>query len=89
MAVPTYSNYINGLNTKEAIKDIKLIELKIQRYNTSNYKNPNSLDELSGDFPATDPWGNPYQYLNIATAKNKGKVRKDKKLNPINSDYDL
>ncbi|NJN46927.1 MAG: prepilin-type N-terminal cleavage/methylation domain-containing protein [Candidatus Competibacteraceae bacterium] len=88
LAIPTYSNYINGLRTQDAINDIHHFELIIQRYYTSNFKHPELLAELTGA-PAEDPWGNPYQYLNIATAKNKGKVRKDKKLNPINSDYDL
>jgi len=39
-----------------------------------------------------DPWGNPYQYLNLSdpTIKDiKGKARKDRNLVPINSDYDL
>lgn len=36
-----------------------------------------------------DPWGHPYQYLDITKQKGKGKVRRDKSLNPINSDYDL
>ncbi|MEE4378960.1 MAG: prepilin-type N-terminal cleavage/methylation domain-containing protein [Candidatus Competibacteraceae bacterium] len=89
LAVPTYSSYIKGLKTDQAVHDIHLIELIIQRYYTSNFKNPDSLTELTGKYPAEDPWGNPYQYLNIATVKGKGKVRKDKKLNPINSDYDL
>ncbi|MEJ2327300.1 MAG: type II secretion system protein GspG, partial [Chromatiaceae bacterium] len=40
-----------------------------------------------------DPWGNPYKYLNIQTAKSDpsalGKVRKDRSLHPLSSDYDL
>jgi general secretion pathway protein G len=36
-----------------------------------------------------DPYGNPYEYLNFATAKGKGSFRKDRFLVPINSDYDL
>jgi general secretion pathway protein G len=36
----------------------------------------------------TDPWGQPYQYYNIA-ANGKGGARKDKALNPLNSDFDL
>lgn len=38
-----------------------------------------------------DPWGNPYQYLpiDINPPPNKGQVRKDKSLNPLNSDFDL
>ena len=35
-----------------------------------------------------DPWGNPYEYLNIAQGGNQG-ARKDKSLVPINSTYDL
>ena len=38
-----------------------------------------------------DPWGNPYQYLNLSDPKLKGKgqARKDHNLVPINSDFDL
>ena len=37
-----------------------------------------------------DPWGNQYQYLNIrAAGPGKGPFRKDGKLNPLNSDFDL
>ncbi len=36
-----------------------------------------------------DPWGQAYRYFNIMTAKGKGNLRKDKALNPINSDFDL
>lgn len=36
-----------------------------------------------------DPWGNPYRYTNIANTKSKGKLRKDKSLVPLNTDYDL
>ena len=37
-----------------------------------------------------DPWGAPYQYLNIlAAGPGKGAFRKDGKLNPLNSDFDL
>ena len=36
-----------------------------------------------------DPWGHAYQYLNHATAKGKGAFRKDKRIVPINTDYDL
>ena len=36
-----------------------------------------------------DPWGKPYQYLVVAKAKGKGKLRKDRFLVPISSDFDL
>jgi general secretion pathway protein G len=89
LAVPLYSNRQEALNINQAINDMRLIELKIQRFYTVNFRYPDVLGELTEEFPAVDPWGNAYQYLNIATTKGKGKVRKDRKLNPINSDYDL
>lgn len=36
-----------------------------------------------------DPWDNAYAYTNIAEVKGNGKLRKDRNLVPINSDYDL
>jgi general secretion pathway protein G len=38
---------------------------------------------------AIDPWGNPYVYVNLTAIKGHGKARKDRKLNPLNSDFDL
>ena len=35
-----------------------------------------------------DPWGNRYVYLRI-TGSNRGSLRKDRFLVPINSDFDL
>ena len=38
----------------------------------------------------TDPWDNPYTYMNIASAvAGFDDIRKDKNLNPLNSDFDL
>jgi general secretion pathway protein G len=37
----------------------------------------------------TDPWGNLYIYLNLTDPSLTGKPRKDGKLHPVNSDYDL
>ena len=36
-----------------------------------------------------DPWGRPYVYTDLSQKGSKGKARKDGKLNPINSDFDL
>jgi general secretion pathway protein G len=48
---------------------------------------PDSLAEIGMD-KLKDPWGNPFQYTNLATSP-RGKARKDRFLVPINSDYDL
>jgi len=51
---------------------------------------PDSLAVL-GYGSLLDPWGHPYQYLKIAggDVKGKGKLRRDRFLNPLNADYDL
>ena len=36
-----------------------------------------------------DPWGNAYVYQSFTGLKGKGKMRKDKSLNPLNTQYDL
>ena len=43
-------------------------------------------------FLIRDPWGRPYRYLRIdggTTPGIRGKRRRDKNANPVNSDYDL
>jgi general secretion pathway protein G len=51
---------------------------------------PDSLAVI-GHGSLLDPWGHPYQYLKIAggDVKGKGKLRRDRFLNPLNADYDL
>jgi general secretion pathway protein G len=76
------------VDVSHAISDIASMSTFIKHYETDNLALPYSLDEV-GLGSKLDPWGNPYQYYNIETAKGKGHLRKDKSLNPINSDYDL
>ena len=68
----------------------KITELQtdIDKFYKDNGRFPDSLVEVFGEIPL-DAWGNPYQYLNHAKANGTGKLRKDKNLVPINSDYDL
>lgn len=89
IAVTAYNGYRDRLNVGQAKNDILHIQLVIERFYTANYRYPESLGELTEQIPQLDPWSNPYQYLNIATTKGKGKVRKDHNLVPLNSDYDL
>lgn len=89
IAVSGYSGYMDRLRNGQAQNDILLIESVINRFYTVNFRYPESLGELIEQIPQLDPWGNPYQYLNITTTKGKGKVRKDHNLVPLNTDYDL
>lgn len=88
IATPLYSDYINRARIVRAIAEIKEISKLISTYKLDNNKYPESLHEV-GYVAFNDPWGAPYQYLNIQTMGKNGKPRKDKFIHPINSDYDL
>jgi general secretion pathway protein G len=89
IAIPSYQSAINKARNAQAIKDIYHIENMIERYRSVNqYQLPPDLASLGAPIPL-DPWDNAYVYLNIEAGVSKGMVRKDKKLNPLNSDYDL
>jgi general secretion pathway protein G len=87
IAYPAYKDYLLEAQIEIAKGDIANIDQLLFRYRLNHSSNPETLDEIPG-IPL-DPWDNPYQYLNIETAKGKGKQRKDHNLVPINSDYDL
>ena len=87
---PVYMHIVEEKKTDAAVDKIELMELDITEFYKDNGRFPDSLEEIYNPVPL-DPWGNPYQYLNILDnpAKGKGKLRKDKNLVPINSDFDL
>jgi general secretion pathway protein G len=90
IAIPIYGEYANRARVSRAIAEVGSLGIRIETFRLKNNDRiPDSLDELDGDVPP-DPWGNEYQYLNIGTAgPGKGALRKDGKLNPLNSDFDL
>ena len=88
IAVPNLMAALDHARIARAVGDIRTIGDQIQGYGIINKTYPNSLADVGyGD--NLDPWGNPYQYLNFADAKGKGKMRKDRFLVPINSNFDL
>lgn len=88
MATPAVSGYVERARNNRAIAEIGRLSIEIYRWRSNN----------GGAFPATlaaagievdpDPWGNAYAYANVATTPQTD-LRKDKNLNPINSDFDL
>ena len=90
IAFPSYIQFVDKADNATAAADIVSIAQAIERFYISNNRYPDNLME-AGFNNFLDPWDNPYQYLRIhgAGLKGKGKLRKDKKLNPINSDFDL
>lgn len=90
LAIPVYGQYADRARVSKAIGDIGTISVRIESFRLrNNDRVPDSLNELVGTVPP-DPWGNEYRYLNMATAgPGNGAFRKDGKLNPLNSDFDL
>jgi general secretion pathway protein G len=90
IAIPSYQEYVERARRATAIKDIAQLSMSIERYLTTAGTYPNSLNDLNIPLPL-DPWGHAYRSLGIDVTPppNKGQVRKDKNLNPLNSDFDL
>ena len=90
VAIPAYDQFVERAKVASAIGDIATISIELERFTVKNNNQlPNSLNELPIEIPL-DPWEQPYQFLNIVAAgPGNGNFRKDGKLNPLNSDFDL
>ncbi len=91
IAIPAYQDYLDKAKTIRAISDIENIGQHLHDYHIDNNNYPASLTEIGAD-NILDPWGNPYQYLNLSDPNirgARGRARKDHNLVPINSDFDL
>jgi len=91
ISVPIYDAFVDRANTAQAVADIGRIDMQIERYISNTFQPPDSLADVPGG-DRLDPWGQAYQYLRIAgnnTPGLRGRLRKDRNLVPINSDYDL
>jgi len=87
IGIPVYKNQIDKARIVRAIAEIRMLEKEITIYEIDTKDWPLTLDDIGrGSF--LDPWGNLYQYLSFA-ANGKEKMRKDRFLKPLNSDYDL
>jgi general secretion pathway protein G len=90
IGVIAYQKYKNTARNHAAMDDLRIFESEIITYKVENGSFPDALSQIpSGNKP--DPWGHPYQYLNIAdgAANWQGKCRRDRSLNPLNTDFDL
>jgi general secretion pathway protein G len=88
LASASYNGYIEKTRAHKASVDIVGIEFAIKQYETNNSVLPDDLNAI-GQAAKLDPWGRPYVYVNLQGKNGKGSARKDHKLNPLNSDYDL
>ncbi len=90
IAIPAYFNSKDKARIAATISEIKILEKMIRAYNVDHGAYPENINELGMD-NLKDPWGNPYQYYKIEgrTKKGVGKMRKDRNMVPVNSDFDL
>jgi len=87
LGLSQYDQFMERTRIVEAKTDILALDMKITNFFNNRRSFPASLADIGG--APLDPWGNPYQYLNIQTTRGRGGVRKDHNLVPINSDFDL
>lgn len=89
IALPMYDNHRERIKRATAILDIRALQMQIKDYAADNGGTlPASLSVI-GNGGRLDPWGHPYRYLDLTTSSGHGAARKDHRLNPINSDFDL
>jgi len=88
VGLPAYSDYQERARVYQASVDIAMLNSQIRAYIVDNREPPDDLAAVSAA-SKLDPWGRPYAYLNLHDKGAKGKARKNKKLTPINSDFDL
>jgi len=86
-AIPAFKKQRDKTKTMQAVADVSGVSVKITNFRLDSNRFPEDLLEIG--FDKLDPWGRPYEYLNYETMKGNGKARKDKKLKPLNSDFDL
>jgi general secretion pathway protein G len=90
IAIPMYSKQKYTAQVSQATSDIGALQHMIDSYYTLHNTYPATLADLGINASAAiDPWGFPYQYLNHALVNGNGSIRKDKSLNPLNTDFDL
>lgn len=97
IAMPTFDANRKKMERSEVLAEMLEIANAIEQFFYDNASYPDSLDQVQMQ-DRVDSWGNPYQYLRIQGAASNGngngkgglgKVRKDKNLVPINTDFDL
>jgi general secretion pathway protein G len=85
----TFQSYIRKAQNEAAMVDVRALENEITTYRVDMGSFPIDLDQIPTG-KRLDPWGRRYLYLNITDDKHwHGKCRRDRKLNPLNTDFDL
>ncbi|MBW2269556.1 MAG: prepilin-type N-terminal cleavage/methylation domain-containing protein [Deltaproteobacteria bacterium] len=89
ISIPQFVHFQERAEVAQVIVHLKSISAALEIHGAEHGTLPLFLVDIAPELAAmTDPWGAPYNYTRVEGAK-KGKLRKDKFLVPINSDYDL
>ena len=97
IAIPSYKNYLYKARVTKAVVEIRLMEKEVWGYQLDlssqtlelrNENLPDSLEDINCDY-ILDPWGRPYEYQAFKEKKDKGKMRLDRHMVPVNTDFDL
>lgn len=86
IAIPSYLQRIEKSRIIKAMGEIREISKAIQRYQAKNEVLPANLKDVRRQ-NLLDPWGEPYQYMNLEDLDPGPGRRKDGEY--INTDYDL
>lgn len=88
IALPAHQRYQERMRVEQARRDIGMISTRLTLLWEDARAYPPDLTSLGPSLPL-DPWGQPYQYLNLEDVRSRGHARKDHSLVPINTDFDL
>ena len=88
IATPHYIAYRERATFVSIISDFKNIETSVFVFMAENSRFPDTLAE-AGLGSLNDPWGNPYVYYPMSNIPKGVKIRKDRSLHPLNTDFDL
>jgi general secretion pathway protein G len=88
IAAASYVSALQRARVTRAIGDLRAIGLDVQQFHLRHTRYPTTLVEARPIVPK-DPWGRPYVYTDLSQRGSRGRARKDGRLNPINSDFDL
>ena len=88
LGVYSYRKHIERMDIVTAIADIRTMSLGIEQFIVDNRRLPNNVSE-AGYAGRKDPWGRDYVFYPLIGPGSVAGARKDRRLVPINSDYDL
>ena len=90
IAIVIYQDYKTKAKNSAAVAQITNLSMALTNYRAEQGVYPDDLSQIPGG-NQLDPWQQPFQYLNIENGGSNwhGKCRKDRNLNPLNTDYDL